>query len=58
MNAIEGKAGESDGVFEVLAVAGQPPGVGGVMKNRLLEHFGGPEEVYCSDSGEYFWWRA
>ena len=24
------------------------------MKNRLLEHFGGPEEVYCSDSGEYF----
>ena len=30
------------------------PGVGGVMKNRLLEHFGGPEEVYCSDSGEYF----
>ena len=30
------------------------PGVGGVMKNRLLEHFGGPEEVYWADSGEYF----
>ena len=29
------------------------PGVGGVMKNRLLEPLGGPEEVYCSDSGEY-----
>lgn len=30
------------------------PGVGGVMKNRLLERFGGPEEVYWADSGEYF----
>lgn len=30
------------------------PGVGGVMKNRLLAHFGGPEEVYCADSGAYF----